>query len=280
LKFISVKHNIDFVALLGGQNLSFAFSKNAIDLAAKLSHAVEKVNSNPILSTSADYFKLGNHKEGMMLAELYFKVSKLSEKEKQELLVGIGDVSKNYYLSLYYTRILMKLYQIPDDPILIPKDLTNRLYPRPHRALVKKNADRFGIEEEVVYAIMRQESFFRENAISPANARGLMQVMPSTGKFLASRLNVTNYSLHDPEVSIQFGAKFLADLLKDNGNKLTWASIAYNGGPGNLRKWKRNHFKGDFNHFLEELPNKESRDYCRIIISNYMIYKTLKKMDN
>ncbi|NBU98920.1 MAG: lytic transglycosylase domain-containing protein, partial [Spirochaetia bacterium] len=217
LKFISVKHNLDFIALLGGQNLSFAFSKNAIDLASKLSQAVEKVNSNPVLSTSVDYFKLGNDKEGMRLADLYFKVSKLSEKEKQELLVGIGDASKNIYLSLYYTRILMKLYQIPDDPILIPKDLTNRLYPRPHRSLVKKNADRFGIEEEVVYAIMRQESFFRENAISPANARGLMQVMPSTGKFLASRLNVTNYSLHDPEISIQFGAKFLSDLLKDNG---------------------------------------------------------------
>jgi soluble lytic murein transglycosylase-like protein len=106
-----------------------------------------------------------------------------------------------------------------------------------------------------------------------------MQVMPSTGKYLASKLNVINYSLHDPEVSIQFGAKFLADLLKQNDNKLTWASIAYNGGPGNLRKWKRNHYKGDFNHFLEELPNKESRDYCRIILSNYTIYKTLKKME-
>ncbi len=279
LKFISVKHNIDFVTLLTKQNLSFAFSKPAIDLSSRLTLAYEKVNTNIILSTSADYFKLGSHKEGMQLAEHYFKINKLSEREKNELLVGIGDLSRNYYLSLYYTRLLMKQNQIPDDPLLIPKELTNRLYPKPHRELVKRNSERYGIEEEVVYAIMRQESFFRENAISPANARGLMQVMPSTGKYLASKLNVTNYSLHDPEVSIQFGAKFLADLLKQNDNKLTWASIAYNGGPGNLRKWKRNHFKGDFNHFLEELPNKESRDYCRIILSNYTIYKTLKKME-
>lgn len=279
LKFISVKHNIDFVTLLTKQNLSFAFSKSAIDLSSRLTLAYEKVTTNNILSTSADYFKLGSHKEGMQLAEHFFKINKISEKEKNEMLVGIGDLSRNYYLSLYYTRLLMKQNQIPDDPLLIPKELTNRLYPKPHRELVKKNSDRYGIEEEVVYAIMRQESFFRENAISPANARGLMQVMPSTGKYLASRLNVINYSLHDPEVSIQFGAKFLADLLKQNDNKLTWASIAYNGGPGNLRKWKRNHFKGDFNHFLEELPNKESRDYCRIILSNYTIYKTLKKME-
>jgi len=279
LKFISVKHNIDFVTLLTKQNLSFAFSKSAIDLSSRLTLAYEKVTTNNILSTSADYLKLGSHKEGMQLAEHYFKINKISEKEKNELLVGIGDLSRNYYLSLYYTRLLMKQNQIPDDPLLIPKELTNRLYPKPHRELVKKNSDRYGIEEEVVYAIMRQESFFRENAISPANARGLMQVMPSTGKYLASKLNVINYSLHDPEVSIQFGAKFLADLLKQNDNKLTWASIAYNGGPGNLRKWKRNHFKGDFNHFLEELPNKESRDYCRIILSNYTIYKTLKKME-
>jgi hypothetical protein len=279
LKYISVKHNIDFVTILIKQNLSFAFSKAAIDLSSRLLIAYENVSTNSILSTSADYFKLGSHKEGMTLAEHYFKKNKIGEKEKYELLVGIGDLSKNYYLSLFYTRLLMKQNQIPDDPLLIPKELTNRLYPKPHRELVRKNSQKFGVEEEVVYAIMRQESFFRENAISPANARGLMQVMPSTGKYLASKLNVTNYSLHDPEVSIQFGAKFLADLMKQNDNKLTWASIAYNGGPGNLRKWKRNHFKGDFNHFLEELPNKESRDYCRIIQSNYTIYKTLRKME-
>jgi soluble lytic murein transglycosylase-like protein len=106
-----------------------------------------------------------------------------------------------------------------------------------------------------------------------------MQVMPATGRFLASKLKVSDYSLHDPEVSIRFGAKFLADLLKNYEGKLTWAAIAYNGGPGNLRKWKRNHYRGDFNHFLEELPSKESRDYCRIIISNYMNYKTLKKLE-
>ena len=279
LKFISVKHNIDFIGMLGGQNLSFAFSKNAIDLANRLAQASEKVNSSKILMTVVEYLRLGSHKEAMMLADHYFKINKINEKEKNEILVGIGDLSKNNYLSLYHTRVLMKNLHIPDDPLLIPKDLILRLYPRPHRSLVKKNSERFGIEEEVVYAIMRQESFFRENAISPANARGLMQVMPSTGKFLASKLNVQNYSLHDPEVSIQFGAKFLSDLLKQNDNKLTWASIAYNGGPGNLRKWKRNHYKGDFNHFLEELPNKESRDYCRVIISNYNIYKNIRKME-
>jgi soluble lytic murein transglycosylase-like protein len=103
--------------------------------------------------------------------------------------------------------------------------------------------------------------------------------MPSTGKFLAKKLSVGSYSLHDPEVSIRFGAKFLSDLLKSYDNKLKWAAIAYNGGPGNLRKWKRNHYYNDFNHFLEELPNKESRDYCRIIVSNYINYKILRKME-
>jgi len=193
-------------------------------------------------------------------------------------LVGLGDKSSTTYLSLFYTRILMKLLKIPDDPVLLPTDINSRLYPRPHREIVTKSSNEFSVEEEVVYAIMRQESFFRENAISSSNARGLMQVMPATGKFLAKKLGTTNYSLHDPEVSIKFGAKFLADLLSHNDSKLTWASIAYNGGPGNLRKWKRNHYRNDFNHFLEELPSKESRDYCRVIMSNYMNYKLLSKL--
>jgi soluble lytic murein transglycosylase-like protein len=206
----------------------------------------------------------------------YAQNNRLNEIQKSELFVAMGDLSGETYLSLYYTRDLMKRYRISDDPVLLPSSITSRLYPRPHQDLVLENSKNFSVEDNIIYAVMRQESFFRESAISSANARGLMQVMPSTGKILAKSLKVNKYSLHDPEISIAFGAKFLADLLKSNQNEIRWATIAYNGGPGNLRKWKRLHYKGDFNHFLENLPSRESRNYCRIVVSNYINYKALQ----
>jgi hypothetical protein len=278
-RFLSTVKYHEAVESLVGKNLSFAYYKDSYELGQKLNEAREKVRTNSILSLGADYLRIGEMKYGLYLVDYYAKKEKLDEKQKYQLYVGAGDIGNYTYLSLFYTRLLMKLYQIPDDPLLLPTEITSRLYPRPHRSLVKASEKEFGVEEEIIYAIMRQESFFRENARSPANARGLMQVMPATGRFLAGKLKVTDYSLHDPEVSIRFGAKFLADLLKNYDGQITWASIAYNGGPGNLRKWKRNHYRGDFNHFLEDIPAKESRDYCRIIISNYMNYRTLKKME-
>ncbi|MDX1960897.1 MAG: lytic transglycosylase domain-containing protein [Leptospiraceae bacterium] len=277
-RYLSLKLSPEVMASLATQNVSFAYFKDSKELGQRLNAASNTVGASSTLMLAVEYLKLGEMKLAMSLAESYFEKMKLGERERHEVLVGLGDMSKTTYLSLFHTRTLMKLLKIPDDPILLPSEIHTRLYPRPHRELVVKSTKEFDVEEEVVYAIMRQESFFRENAISSSNARGLMQVMPSTGKFLARKLSTSNYSLHDPEVSIRFGAKFLADLLSNYDNKLTWASIAYNGGPGNLRKWKRNHYKNDFNHFLEELPSKESRDYCRVIMSNYMNYKFLTKL--
>ncbi|HMV45470.1 MAG TPA: lytic transglycosylase domain-containing protein [Leptospiraceae bacterium] len=277
-KYLSVNNNSDYVKPLVGHNLNFAYYKDSIDLGQRLSNASSKIQSQKILLMAVEYLKVGEFDRGIYIIDDYANRNNLNENEKFELYVGAGDLSKNAYLSLYYTRQLMKSFKIPDDPLLLPSSITTRLYPRPHLDIVKESAKEFSVDEDIVYAIMRQESFFRENAISPSNARGLMQVMPATGRIIAKKLKIENYSLHDPEVSIKFGTKFIADLLNSYG-ALKWASIAYNGGPGNLRKWKRNHYMNDFNHFLEELPSKESRDYCRIIISNYINYKVLRKLD-
>jgi hypothetical protein len=277
-KYISSKSFVEYAKYLSGQNISFAYFKDSYEVGQKLNTTKSKAESNKQLNSAVEYLKLGEFDKASILIEDYSEKNKLSDIERYEVYVACGDLSKNHYLSLYYTRQIMKFYKIPDDPLLLPYSITSRLYPRPHKELVAENSKLFEVDENIIYAIMRQESFFRENAISPSNARGLMQVMPSTGKLIAKKLNITNYSLHDPEVSIKFGAKFLGDLL-GSYSSLKWASIAYNGGPGNLRKWKRKHYRNDFNHFLEELPSKESRDYCRIIISNYMNYKVIQLLD-
>lgn len=275
IRYLSKKKLETYARELNQKDLSSSHYPGARQLADKLINAYQSIEGKSYLQTGVDYLKIGELRYGMAILRNYAREKKMTPAEKYLLFVGAGDISGQTYLSLYYTRQLMKTYLIPDDPLLLPEAITARLYPRPHRSLVQKNIKRFSVDENVVYAVMRQESFFRENAISPAKARGLMQVIPSTGRLLARALKIRNYSLHDPEISIQFGTKFIADLLRSYRKDLRWATIAYNGGPGNLRKWKRNHYRGDFNQFLENLPSRESRNYCRIVISNYINYRTL-----
>jgi len=277
-KFLSLSSKNKEIQALKNKDLSFAFNPMSFELGTRLSSSHDQIHSHRLLNLATEYLRLGEERAGMLLVGKYSDSNNLRDEEKLFLNVGIGDLTNNNYLTIFNTRQLMKKHKIPDDPILLPSSIISRLYPRPHRDIVLKNSENFQVSENIIYAVMRQESFFREAAVSVSNARGLMQVIPSTGKFLARSFGEKDYSLFDPEISVKFGTKFLSDLLKMNGGDLRWATIAYNGGPGNLRKWKRNHYRGDFNHFLEEIPSKESRDYCRIVVSNYYNYKQLKDL--
>jgi hypothetical protein len=276
----------EYLSLTGGdpklsgkivkKNLGFAYMDRSFDLGIRLSNSYSKVKGERLLSLASDYLRLGEESLGMSLFQFYAKEKNISILEKEELLVGMGEASQNTYYMAFYTRSLLKRLFIADDPILLPTSVSARIYPRPHRELVLNYSRESGISEDVVYAIMRQESFYKENAVSRTNAQGLMQIMPATGRELAQNLGVAEYSLFNPVTSIRFGSKFLGYLMRENQNDMRWASIAYNGGPGNLRKWKRNHYNGDFNHFLEDVPYKESRDYCRITVSNFYAYEIMR----
>ncbi|TGK00994.1 lytic transglycosylase domain-containing protein [Leptospira semungkisensis] len=263
-----------------GRDLEFAYFQDSFSLDIRIDSAHSKIRGNRLLQNAKEYLEIGEMAYASSLVEKFAQQSGTSEEEKDEILAALGEVTGHQYLTVFHTRNLMKRRRIPDDVILLPSKLASRIYPRPHRDLVSHSSQSFGIDEDIIYAVMRQESFFKENAVSSSNARGLMQIMGATGKGLAHGLGLESYSLFDPEISIQMGAKFLKYLLSSNENDLKWASIAYNGGPGNLRKWKRNHYHGDFNHFLEELPSKESRDYCRIVTSNYYNYQSLRQYKN
>ncbi|WP_039948506.1 lytic transglycosylase domain-containing protein [Leptospira fainei] len=269
-----------FAGKIVGRDLEFAYFPEAFQLDMRIDSAHSRIRGNYLLQNARDYLEIGEMAYATALVDKYKSQNGIGDDERDEILAALGEATGNQYLTVFHIRNLMKKQRIPDDVILLPSKLASRIYPRPHRDLVTKYSQSFGIDEDIVYAVMRQESFFKENAVSVSNARGLMQIMGATGKGLAQGLGLGPYSLFDPEISVQMGARFLKYLLSSNENDLKWASIAYNGGPGNLRKWKRNHYRGDFNHFLEELPVKEPRDYCRIVTSNYYNYQTLRHYKN
>ena len=247
-------------------------------LETKVKKAKQKVQFDRFLHSSLDYLKIGQVKHALNFLNWYSAKKNLSQNEKELILIALGEYSKNYYLSVYYTRSQIKKWFIPDDVLLLPTKLATRLYPRPHRKIVISDSRKYDVSENIIYAIMRQESFFRENAVSRSNAKGLMQIMGPTGREIVNNLKFSPYySLYDPEISIKLGSIYLNNMLRRYDNNLQWASIAYNGGPGNLRKWKKKYYKGDFNAFLEILPSQEARSYCRIISSNFYNYQNLQK---
>ncbi len=138
----------------------------------------------------------------------------------------------------------------------------------------------FRIDRALIYALIRQESRFNPNAKSRAGARGLMQLMPRTASFVARdrgyRWGRKRRTLHTPEINLSLGQKYIEILLSDNkikGDMLLLAA-AWNGGPGNLNKWRRTtKYMNDPLFFIESIPSRETRIFIERVFTNLWIYR-------
>jgi soluble lytic murein transglycosylase len=124
---------------------------------------------------------------------------------------------------------------------------------------------------------MRQESLFEQSAESIAGARGLMQVMPATGEYVAERGDFSDAFHPDqlwlPYLSVKFGAWYISQQLAlFEGNQFA-ALAAYNAGPGNVLEWIKT--SADLDVFVESIPYRESRVYIRNIYVNLAAYRRL-----
>lgn len=139
--------------------------------------------------------------------------------------------------------------------------------------------DGFKIDRALIYALVRQESRFNPNAKSGAGARGLMQLMPSTASFVARdrtlRWNKRS-RLFQPEFNLKLGQKYISMLLADEKiqGDLFLMAAAWNGGPGNLNKWRRRvDDLDDSLFFIESLPARETRIFIERVLTNLWIYR-------
>lgn len=137
------------------------------------------------------------------------------------------------------------------------------------------------VEQALLLALTRQESEFAWQAASHAGARGLMQVMPATGKMLARRAGVA-YSLRrlgeDPEYNASLGALYLGGLIEDFGGSYVLAIAAYNAGPGRVREWidrfgDPRDSDVDVVDWIEEIPFNETRNYVQRVLENLQVYR-------
>jgi soluble lytic murein transglycosylase len=135
----------------------------------------------------------------------------------------------------------------------------------------------FSTDRALIYALMRQESNFNPHAVSRAGARGIMQLMPSTARYIARASGMAGSTqLSRPESNIALGQSYLKMLLADENvaGDLFRLAAAWNAGPGNLGRWQRDsRAPEDPLLFIESIPSGETRAFIEHVLANFWIYR-------
>ncbi len=150
-------------------------------------------------------------------------------------------------------------------------------YPRAYQDLVLAASSEFNVDPCLVWAVMREESHFRPDALSWADARGLMQVIPSTGEWIAQRLGekYRGQALYEPEVSIRYGTWYLAHLTELFDGELAKVVAAYNGGPGSVNRWLNSPVYREPADLPGVATFPETREYIDKVLSSWLVYRWL-----
>jgi soluble lytic murein transglycosylase len=161
-------------------------------------------------------------------------------------------------------------------PSALPSQIWELLYPIRHWEPITQAAARSGLDPNLVLGIIRQESALHERARSSADARGLMQILPSTGRKLARQAGVPKYStskLYQAETNISLGVHYLASLLRQYDGKTELALAAYNAGDYRVDRWMREFGYEDMAAFVELIPFSETRAYVKQVLTSQAHYK-------
>lgn len=151
----------------------------------------------------------------------------------------------------------------------------------PFREDLEASANRVGLDSAWAYGLIRQESRFLLDAKSSVGAQGLMQIMPTTGRWIAKKLGHGDFKtedLHDMKTNIRFGTFYLRSVFDDLDGSQAMASAAYNAGPNRPRAWRAS-LPGPIEGaiFAEIIPFTETRDYVKKVLSNAVYYAAIQK---
>ncbi|TNF91804.1 MAG: hypothetical protein EP297_15045 [Gammaproteobacteria bacterium] len=156
-------------------------------------------------------------------------------------------------------------------------DLSIR-FPVLYEKELKKEARKNGLDPSWVIALVRQESAFQPDARSSAGARGLMQLMPRTSRYVARLLNKRKpktYELYQPELNLTLGTHYLKNNMKRFGDHMVLTTAAYNAGPHRVSKWLPDNGSMEADVWTETIPFSETRSYVQRIMSYASIYDHL-----
>lgn len=158
----------------------------------------------------------------------------------------------------------------------VPVAAWRALYPLPYEATLRREAARNDFDPMLAAGLIRQESTFQADAVSHADAIGLMQILPKTGKLLAKQLRIryTKTQLFNPDYNIQLGMLYIANLVRLTGAP-EFAAAAYNAGEDRIALWKSERTYEEIPEVVESIPFSETRDYVQIVLRNAELYRMI-----
>lgn len=156
------------------------------------------------------------------------------------------------------------------------------IYPKTYSEIVTTYAEKYGVDSNLIFAVIKAESNFEENAVSNKSAIGLMQIVENTALDVARKNNIEikqeniKEELLNVDNNINIGTKYLETLLKKYNN-LEVALAAYNAGIGTVDNWINKGIINKDGSDIEKIPYKETNNYVRKILRDYKIYKEIYK---
>lgn len=168
-------------------------------------------------------------------------------------------------------------------PERLPEEIWNLLFPTRFADLVARNAAVNGLDPDLILALIRQESAFQESARSGADARGLLQVLPATGRSLARAAGIQGFTigrLYHPETNLMLGTRYFSTLLRRYDGRVEFALAAYNAGTSRVDRWRSEFAGADTAEFIERIPFSETRDYVKLVLSIRAHYRSRASSDS
>lgn len=222
----------------------------------------------PAVSLVAELKSMGREQDG--LRQWWYLLARL---DKEQILVA-AKVAQQWGWTQTAVFTIAKAEYWDDVSLRFPLDYLDD---------IKKQARQQALDPAIVLGVIRRESVFDPRARSPAGARGLMQIMPQTGRQIARKLNETwqsENSLYQPNVNVKYGAHYYKQMLDRFGGHFALAAAAYNAGPGRVDRWLPRHQPLPADIWMETIPFKETREYVAAVLGYAMIYQLMMERDS
>jgi soluble lytic murein transglycosylase len=239
--------------------------------------ALRTLSAEPKFQKTVELMRLDMKKEAS--AELWDLQERT--RKKRGMLLGL---SKTFFELGDYYRSLMLVLQNYEKELEgpagdTPRDFWLLAYPQGHWDSILAHARKYGQDPYFIAAIIRQESRFQTDAVSPAGARGIMQVMPSTGEWAARSIRLSGFEggkLFDSDMNINVGTWYIGRLMKRFRNDPLLVAAAYNAGPAAVSSWTgKNGTAMERDEFAESIPFTETRWYVKRVLANYAEYRRI-----
>ena len=245
-------------------------------LAADRVNSLYQLSHKPVDVTAEEIDQLKQQKEFRVAFELMVLDKKNEAKlqwwhasrhlDKKEILVA-AKLAQRWQWDEIAIFTIAKAKYWDDVEVRFPLSYTDKIH---------ENSEHNNLNPVIVYGLIRRESAFNEKATSPTGARGLMQIMPRTGRDIARRLNERwggKNSLYNPVTNIKYGSYYYQKLLTQFDGHYALALAAYNAGPERVKKWLPEDKSIPADIWIETIPYRETRDYVASVLAYALIYQ-------